>query len=258
MTPWKRVHRGPPVRTGAAETVLSDRDGAPVGRRIALGLLGLGALGVVTGTRAQDLALRVLAPLQNRDPTGLLSLLPVGNTFRFYSVTASAPVRDEASYRLHVSGLVERPLELTVADLRAMPQVEVVRDFQCVTGWRVPQVAWSGVRVSVLLEAVGVQEAGTALRLTSFDGTYTESLTLEQARSADCIVALRMLGANVTHDHGGPVRLYVAPMYGYKSLKWLEGIEVTAQVQPGYWEQRGYDVDGFVGSSNGREIDERT
>ena len=60
-----------------------------------------------------------------------------------------------------------------------------------------------------------------------------------------------MLARRVTHDHGGPVRLYVAPMYGYKSVKWLSGIEVTEDV-PGYWEHRGYDVDGFVGSSNGR------
>jgi DMSO/TMAO reductase YedYZ molybdopterin-dependent catalytic subunit len=89
--------------------------------------------------------------------------------------------------------------------------------------------------------------------LTSFDGTYTESLTLEQARRPDVLVALRMLGGPVTHDHGGPVRLYVAPMYGYKSLKWLSRIAVTDHVIPGYWEHRGYDVDAFVGKSNARD-----
>ena len=71
------------------------------------------------------------------------------------------------------------------------------------------------------------------------------------------VVALRMLDAPVTHDHGGPVRLYVAPMYGYKSLKWLSGIELTREVVPGYWEDRGYSVDGWVGGSNGRS-DRRT
>ena len=121
-----------------------------------------------------------------------------------------------------------------------------------------PQVPWSGVQLSTLLDRVGVQSAGRAIRLFSFDGTYTESLTLSQARLPDCIVALKMLGADVTHDHGGPVRLYIAPMYGYKSIKWLSGIEVTDDVVEGYWEHRGYDVDGFVGSSNGRSIDERT
>ena len=49
------------------------------------------------------------------------------------------------------------------------------------------------------------------------------------------------------------MRLYVAPMYGYKSCKWLDGIEVVDHVIPGYWENEGYDVDGWVGRSNGRD-----
>ena len=76
---------------------------------------------------------------------------------------------------------------------------------------------------------------------------------MAQAVGRDVIVAYEMLGAPVTRDHGGPVRLYVAPMYGYKSLKWLDGIEVTDHVIPGYWENNGYDVDGWIGKSNGRD-----
>ena len=103
----------------------------------------------------------------------------------------------------------------------------------------------------------GPDPEATAVRLTSFDGTYTESLTLAQARRDDVLVALRMEGGPVTHDHGGPVRLYVAPMYGYKSLKWLDRIEVTADLDhprdPGYWERLGYETDAWIGESNGRE-----
>jgi len=231
--------------------------GRPVGRRVALGLIGLGALGIVAGTRVQDAVNSALAPVELRDPSGLTSLLPLGDNFRYYSVTGGVQTQDAATYRLEVGGLVDRPTTYSLADLQSMPQTELVRDFQCVTGWRVPQVHWSGVRLSTILDHAGVQTAGRALRLTSFDGTYTDSLTLDQARLPDVIVALRMLGADVTHDHGGPVRLYVAPMYGYKSVKWLSGIEVTDAVVPGYWEHRGYDVDGFVGRSNGR-TDERT
>jgi DMSO/TMAO reductase YedYZ molybdopterin-dependent catalytic subunit len=223
-----------------------------VGRRLVLGLLSVGALGIVTGSRVQNLLLRVLGPLENRDPTRLLSLLPLGDTFRFYSVTASVPQRDETDYRLSVSGLVERPATYTLADLQTMPQIAIVRDFQCVTGWRVPQVHWRGVQLSHLLDVAGPTADATAVRFVSFDGTYTESLTLAQARLSDVIVALEMLGGPVSRDHGGPVRLYVAPMYGYKSLKWLSGIELTADVEPGYWEHRGYTIDGFVGASNGR------
>lgn len=228
-------------------------EGAPIGRRVVLGLLGLGALGIVTGRRLQDGLSAALAPVQLRDPTGLTSLLPLGNTFRYYSVTGGVDEQDAESYRLTVSGLVDRPATHTLADLAAMPQTEVVRDFQCVTGWRVPDVPWAGVRLAHLIELAGPVAGATAVRLTSFDGAYSESLTLDQARRDDVLVALRMLDAPVTHDHGGPVRLFVAPMYGYKSLKWLSGIELTQAVQPGYWEDRGYSVDAWVGRSNGRD-----
>ncbi|WP_030085632.1 molybdopterin-dependent oxidoreductase, partial [Streptomyces baarnensis] len=73
------------------------------------------------------------------------------------------------------------------------------------------------------------------------------------ARRPDVLVALRMQDRGLTHAHGGPVRLYVAPMYFYKSAKWLSGITVTDAVRPGYWEELGYDVDAWVGRSNGRD-----
>src|SRR4249919_4384041 len=153
--------------TAGREAKSGPDGGAPVGRRLVLGLLGLGALGIATGTRAQDALTRVLAPIQLRDPTGLTSLLPVGDTFRFYSVTGGVPTRDASTYRLAISGLVDHPTSLTLADLRAMPQTSLVRDFQCVTGWRVPQVHWSGVQLSTLLDRAGVRADGQAIRLTS-------------------------------------------------------------------------------------------
>jgi len=195
--------------------------GTPVGRRIVLGMLGLGALAVVAGNRAQSLIDRFLAPLGNSDPTGLTGLLPAAGGFRYYSVTASVPARSEQDYRLRLTGLVTRPLTFTLADLRAMPQTTLIRDFQCVTGWRVEGVRWSGVLLSDLLGSAGVRPEARALSFGSFDGAYTESLTLKQARRADILVALTMYGKPVTRAHGGPVRLYAAPMYGYKSCKWL-------------------------------------
>ena len=117
---------------------------------------------------------------------------------------------------------------------------------------------WQGVRLADLLDRAGVQPEGKALRFTCFDGAYTESLTLEQARRPRRDRRLPSSTATpIGSDHGGPVRLYVAPMYGYKSAKWLDSIEVTRKVIPGYWEERGYDVDAWVGDSNGRN-DEQT
>jgi len=134
-------------------------EGAPVGRRLVLGLVGLGALGTVVGARVQTALSDALAPVELRDPTGLLSLLPLGGTFRYYSVTGGAPYRSAANYELSVSGLVERPTTYRLSDLQALPQVSLVKDFQCVTGWRVPKVHWSGVRT--LKEALDRLRAAT-------------------------------------------------------------------------------------------------
>ncbi|HUS62791.1 MAG TPA: molybdopterin-dependent oxidoreductase [Acidimicrobiales bacterium] len=220
-----------------------------------LGMLGLGVAGVIGGAAVQRRLSDVLAPIAAADRTGLTGLIPAAGGFRIYSVTGDLPQRSEAAYRLHVSGLVRDPLSLTFSDLEALPATMLTKDFQCVTGWRVPDVHWVGVRVADLLDRADVSDSAKAVTFRSFDGVYTESLTLEQARRQDVIVAYRMAGKTVTTAHGGPVRLYVAPMYGYKSLKWLESIEVVDRVVPGYWERRGYDIDAFVGRSNGRGDD---
>ena len=187
-----------------------------------------------------------LAPAQLRDPTGLLSLLPLGPVFRFYSVTGPVEPRDATTYRLEVGGLVSAPATYTLADLRGMPQTSFVSDFHCVTGWVVPEVPWTGVRLGDLIDLAGPAPTATAVRFTSFDGVYTESLPLDEARASRTIVALEMLDGPVSHDHGGPVRMYVDGQYGYKSTKWLSAIELTADEEPGYWEHRGYDVDGTI------------
>lgn len=228
---------------------MDENSGKPVGRRVVLGMLGLGAAGVAAGPYLQ----RAVEAVTSRDPTGLSEVLPGGGGFRYYSVAPSVPHRDSADYTLTVDGLVERPATYRLADLAAMEQTRIVHDVQCVTGWRVPGTPFEGVRLSRLLEAAGVRDGAAAVRFTCFDGVYTESLTLDQARRDDVLVALRMQDGPVGHEHGGPVRLYVAPMYFYKSAKWLSGITVTPSVEPGYWEHYGYDVDAWVGRSNGRD-----
>lgn len=208
-------------------------------------MVGVGVLGIAFGAKVQSVVGDALG-------SGLGGLLPGGDRFRIYTITNSFPSISDSRYRLRVTGLVDRPATFSLSDLQAMPRTRLVKDFQCVTGWRVPDVHWEGVRLSDVLDTAGLHADARALEFESYDGLDTESLTLEQALRPDVIVAYRMLGAPITTEHGGPVRLYVAPMYGYKSLKWLSVIRVVQNATPGYWEQNGYSTDAWVGGSNGR------
>ncbi len=224
----------------------------PVTRRVFLGLSALGVAGIAVGGAVADWVNR--SPIgRAASSAGVADLIPLGEAFRYYTVTDGFPSRSTAKYQLRVHGLVDHELKLSYADLASRTPTHLTKDFQCVTGWRVTGVHWTGVKLSDLLDEAGVQSKGKALRFTSFDGVYTESLTLDQARRPDVIVAYQMEGKTVSTEHGGPVRLYVAPMYGYKSCKWLDGIEVVDAVEPGYWENEGYDVDAWIGHSNGRD-----
>jgi DMSO/TMAO reductase YedYZ molybdopterin-dependent catalytic subunit len=217
-------------------------------------MAALGTAGILFGSRVQDWLGNTLAPITARDGTGLSTFLPVGR-FRIYTVTGSLPSRSIAEYRLGVDGMVDRPFTLSYDEITAMEPTGITADFQCVTGWRVHDVKWVGVKLRDILDRAGIGAGAKGITFHSFDGAYTESLTLDQARRDDVIVAYRMEKKNISRAHGGPVRLYVAPMYGYKSIKWLDRITVEDNVRDGYWEVRGYDRDAWVGKSNGRDDD---
>jgi DMSO/TMAO reductase YedYZ molybdopterin-dependent catalytic subunit len=228
-------------------TSTSDSEPIPrvaVGRRVFLGVAALGALAIAFGGNIQTF-------LGNVFGSGIGGLLPGGDRFRIYSITGAYPLVSAQKYQLEVSGLVERPTTFTMADLQSLPVTTFTKNFQCVTGWKVPDVAWEGAQLSEILRTVGVKSGAVALTFESYDGADTESLTLDQAHLPDVIVAYRMLGAPITTEHGGPVRLYVAPMFGYKSLKWLSAIRVVDQVQPGFWEVNGYPVNGWLDGTTG-------
>ncbi|CAM5628701.1 Oxidoreductase OS=Streptomyces griseorubiginosus OX=67304 GN=AQJ54_27455 PE=4 SV=1 [Streptomyces griseorubiginosus] len=99
-----------------------EQPGKPIGRRVLLGTLGLGALGVVAAPTLQRGLEAFLGSAADKDPTGLTGLLPNGGGFRYYSVTSSVPHKDAQNYQLKIDGLVSRPRTYTLADLRALPR----------------------------------------------------------------------------------------------------------------------------------------
>lgn len=121
-----------------------------------------------------------------------------------------------------------------------------VSDFHCVTGWSVYKNTWEGLPLSKLLDMAGVQPGAVMVKLYSGDGVYTDSLTLDQARMDDIMVAVMHDGKPIPNQLGGPVRLVTPQMYAYKSVKWLNRIELINEDYTGYWEQRGYDKDAWL------------
>lgn len=146
------------------------------------------------------------------------------------------------NWHLRIFGLVEQELDLDWAAFQAMPQVTDVSDFHCVTRWSQLDMDWQGVPARDLLALVQPKENAKFVTLHSYDG-YTTNLPLEALLDDDVIVAHSVLGAPLTLEHGGPVRLVVPKRYAWKSAKWLEAIELHEFDKPGFWEVRGYHND---------------
>ena len=222
-------------------------EGRPLGRRAFFVVVGAGLTSLAWGGHALDLASRTTLVL----PESIRAAVPVGEGWRIYAVNPPYPRFDPARWRLRIDGLVRRPLTLTYDDLLALPQAGQTSDFHCVTGWSVRDVRWRGVRFRDLLERAEPLASARALSFVSAERPYVDTLTLRQALAPDAMLAHAMDDAPLTRAHGAPARVVMPRMYGYKGVKWLERIVVTDRVTDGFWEQRGYDRDAWVGGSNG-------
>jgi DMSO/TMAO reductase YedYZ molybdopterin-dependent catalytic subunit len=216
------------------------------GRGVFLATLAGGITSLYWGKAAWDHVTGVISPVAN----AVAPILPTGG-WRIYTISGHMPVFDPATWRLTVGGLVEQPTSLTYEQLRALPRVEQVSNFHCVTGWSVDNVHWAGVRMHDVLDLARPQASGHALQFVSMEQPYVDYLTLQQASLRDVMLAYEMDGKPLAQEHGAPLRLVIPEMYGYKNVKWLERIDVVPQAEPGYWENLGYDSDAWVGRSNG-------
>ena len=225
---------------------MSDPDPRPFGRRAFL-LLTAGGL---TSFAWAGWASRVLSPVTSQFTQLVANVLPVGG-WRIYTISGSMPIFDPSSWRLEIGGLVKRPRSLTYDQVNALPKVEQVSTFHCVTGWTVKNVHWGGVRFQQLFDLVQPLPSATAVRFVSMEHPYDDSLTLEQLRLPDAMLALELGGQPLSRPHGSPARVILPEMYGYKGVKWLTKMEFVAKQPRGFWEQHGYEQNAWVGRSNG-------
>ncbi|MFO7959971.1 MAG: sulfite oxidase-like oxidoreductase [Nitriliruptoraceae bacterium] len=150
-----------------------------------------------------------------------------------------APDWTAPQVRLVVTGLVEQRTVLGLADLEAMDEVTLTRDFHCVTTWSRLDNTWTGVRVRDVLARAGVRAAATHAVIAGHPA-YTTNLSLEDLTAEDVLLAWAHDGRPLAREHGGPLRLVVPHLYGWKSVKWVTEFRLLDREVRGYWEERGY------------------
>jgi DMSO/TMAO reductase YedYZ molybdopterin-dependent catalytic subunit len=149
------------------------------------------------------------------------------------------PEIDRSAWKLRVTGLVDQPRFFSWEAFRALPRVNQLADFHCVTSWSRFDVRWGGVPFRALAQAVGIRPEARFVIAYSSDG-YTTNLPLADCLREEVLLADELDGAPLPIEHGGPVRLVVPRLYGWKSAKFLRGFRLAAADEPGFWEARGY------------------
>src|SRR5438132_8100262 len=122
-------------------------------------------------------------------------------------------------------------------EFRALPSETVTHDLHCVTRWSKFDTTWEGASVDMLL---GQVEHDSPYVLAFCDGGYTTNLPIEDVTGGKAWVAYAYDGEPLDPEHGGPARLLVPHLYFWKSAKWVRGLELREQDEPGFWETYGY------------------
>ena len=143
-------------------------------------------------------------------------------------------------WRLRLFGLVEEEAELDWQQFKAMPWTVIDSDFHCVTQWSSLDNTWEGVLFSEVLKLVTVRPQAKHIMAHCYGG-YTTNVAMDVSLEGRAMLAHKQNSQELGRDHGWPVRLLVPNRYGWKSAKWLNGIEFMAEDKPGFWELRGYN-----------------
>ncbi len=142
-----------------------------------------------------------------------------------------------------IEGLVSEPVSWTWDAFIALPARDWTVDISCVTKWTKLDMRWRGVSVDTLFEHINLDAAAAALVAWS-DGGYTTNLPLADALNGQAFVAWEYDGRALAPEHGGPARLVVPGRYFWKSAKWIRGLRIQSNDEPGFWESLGYHKRG--------------
>jgi DMSO/TMAO reductase YedYZ molybdopterin-dependent catalytic subunit len=136
-----------------------------------------------------------------------------------------------------IVGEVDEPRRWTWDEFRALPSEDVTTDIHCVTKWSKLDTHWRGVPLVTLLEGIDT----TAEHVTQFsDGGYTTNTPLEDLMGGRAWIVYDYEGEPLPAEHGGPARMLLPHLYFWKSAKWIRGLRLMVEDEPGFWETNGY------------------
>lgn len=203
-------------------------------RRFFLGVIGLGICRLASGT--------------------------MGWARAEYSKVKEYPIRsiegtqkvDIKTWRLKIEGLLEKPLSLSLDEIKALPKKTQAKNFICVEGWGLDEQRWEGVHLKDIFSKVKIDPKAKYVTFHAIGGKYKDSLSIQEALEPDTILAYKVNDKDLLPENGFPLRLIVPRMYAYKGTKWVERIVFTEKQETGYWEERGYSADGSIPGLKGK------
>ncbi len=236
--------------------------GATVAALAAAGALPLSRLFSSVGTRIGDvpqaarrLASRAVIP--PADPAidalpGITARITSNEDHYTVDTTLVKPRVDAATWRLEITGNVERPYALGYEGLLDLDAVEEPRTLECISnpvgGELISTAVWTGVRLRDLLERASPRPNSHDVVLTSVDG-YSDSFAVAKAMDPGTLVAYLMNGRTLPQDHGFPARVLVPDIYGMKNVKWIREIRVEPFDFKGYWQTQGWNDTATVNTN---------
>lgn len=155
----------------------------------------------------------------------------------------AAPKIDLDTWNFKVFGLVDEEFTLGWEQFMNLDKLLVDAEFHCVTQWSKLENTWEGVGFLELMKLIKPKSEAKYVMVHCYGG-YSTNLSLDVVLDDDVLFAYNHDGEPLASEHGGPLRFVVPKRYGWKSAKWVNGLEFMSEDKPGFWEVRGYHMEG--------------
>ncbi len=179
-------------------------------------------------------------------------LTPSGQFYRV-DISTTPLSLDGNVWRLVIAGLFDRTPRMTLSDLRAYPAHTQPITLSCISnpvgGSSISTAHWTGVRLSDLVEDLGLRPEANYLHIQSADGFY-ETVPLEAILNPETLLVYGMNNRSLPDKHGFPLRIYIPNRYGMKQPKWIGRIEAVEEDQGGYWTDRGWSKQALANTTS--------